>query len=68
MIKKDVLIIGVFVYALLFLLSIATTSVREWINLPSLDLGFNTNVPTLIFTYLGMIWVLNRFVPQTNNH
>jgi len=64
--KNKAIVIGVFVYALIFLVTIATTSVTEWFNLPAIDLGFNTSVPTLILTYLAMIWVLNRYVPQTS--
>ena len=56
-------IIGVYVYSVLYLAAIATTSIREWFNLPEFDIGFNTSVPTLIFTYLALIWVLLRAVP-----
>jgi len=28
------------------------------------DLGFNTNIPTLIFTYGAMLYCLNYFVPK----
>ncbi len=63
-------IIGLFVFGIVFMLSIATTSFRELFNIPEFDLGFNTNVPTLVMTYLAMIFYLNHFVPkykQTKN-
>jgi len=46
------------------MLSIATTSFRELLGIPEFDMGFNSNVPTLILTYLGMIFYLNYFVPK----
>ena len=46
------------------MLSIATTSFRELFGIPEFDLGINSNVPTLILTYLGMIAYLNYFVPK----
>ncbi len=57
-------IIGLFVFGIVFMLTIAETSFREWLNLPAFNLGVNTNVPTLILTYLGMIFYLNHFVPK----
>ncbi len=57
-------IIGLFVFGIVFMLSIATTSFREWFNIPEFDFGFNSNVPTLILTYAGMIFYLNYFVPK----
>jgi hypothetical protein len=58
-------IIGVFVYAILFLLVIATSSVRQLISLPEFDLEFNTSVPTLAITYAVLIWVLHKAI---SNH
>ena len=57
-------IIGLFVFGVGFMLSIATTSFRELFGIPEFNLGFNSNVPTLISTYLGMIIYLNYFVPK----
>lgn len=57
-------IIGLFVFGVVFMLSIATTSFRELFNIPAFDLGYNTSVPTLIITYVGMIIYLNHFVPK----
>ena len=62
--KNKVSIIGLFVFGIAFMLTIATTSFRELFNIPVFDLGFNTSVPTLILTYAGMILYLNYFVPK----
>jgi len=62
--KNKASIIGLFVFGIVFMLSIATTSFRELLNIPEFDLGFNTSVPTLILTYGGMILYLNHFVPK----
>ncbi len=62
--KNKASIIGLFVFGIAFLLIIATTSFRQWFNLPDFDLGFNSNVPTLVLTYIGMILFLNHFVPK----
>ena len=62
--KNKASIIGLFVFGILFMLSIATTSFRELFGIPEFDMGFNSNVPTLIFTYVGMILYLNFFVPK----
>ena len=62
--KNKAYIIGLFIFGLGFMLSIATTSFRELFGIPEFDLGFNTSVPTLIMTYLGMIFYLNHYVPK----
>ncbi len=62
--KNKAFIIGLFVFGIAFMLSIATTSFRELLGIPEFDLGFNTSVPTLILTYLSMIIYLNHFVPK----
>ena len=62
--KNKASIIGLFVFGVVFMLSIATTSFRELLHIPAFDLGFNTSVPTLIITYVGMIIYLNHFVPK----
>ncbi|MFT6337751.1 MAG: hypothetical protein ACI86M_002333 [Saprospiraceae bacterium] len=64
--KNKAAIIGLFVFGIFFMLSIATTSFRELFGIPDFDFGFNSSVPTLIMTYLGMIFYLNYFVPQFN--
>mgnify|MGYP001132837321 CR=1 FL=1 len=62
--KNKAAIIGLFAFGIGFLLLIATTSFREWFNIPDFNLGFNSNVPTLVLTYIGMIFYLNYFVPK----
>jgi len=56
--------ISVFAYGIIFMLLIATKSFRELFGIPEFDLGFNTNMPTLIFTYGAMLYYLNYFVPK----
>ncbi len=62
--KNKASIIGLFVFGIVFMLSIATTSFRDLFGIPEFDLGFNSNIPTLILTYIGMILYLNYFVPK----
>lgn len=62
--KNKVSIIGLFVFGIIFMLTIATTSFRELFNIPEFNLGFNSSVPTLILTYFGMMFYLNHFVPK----
>lgn len=62
--KNKVTIIGLFVFGIVFMLSIATVSFRELLGIPEFDLGFNTTIPTLIITYISMICYLNHFVPK----
>ncbi len=64
--KNKAAIIGLFVFGIGFMLTIATTSFRELLHIPEFDLGFNTNVLTLVVTYVGMILYLNHFVQKTN--
>lgn len=64
--KNKVAIISVFAYGIIFMLLIATHSFRELFSIPEFDLGFNTNMPTLIFTYGAMLYCLNYFVPKYN--
>jgi hypothetical protein len=63
-IKNRIAIISVFAYGIIFMLLIATKSFRELFGIPEFDLGFNTNMPTLIFTYGTMLYCLNYFVPK----
>ncbi len=62
--KNKASIIGLFVFGIVFMLTIATNSFRDIFGIPEFDLGFNSSVPTLILTYLGMILYLNYFVPK----
>jgi hypothetical protein len=47
-------IVGLFVCNLVFTTSIAVVSMREWLELPGWDLPFNTTIPTLLTTYVGL--------------
>jgi len=62
--KNKAAIIGLFVYGIVFMLSVATVSFRDLFGIPAFDLGFNSSIPTLILNYLAMIFYLNYFVPQ----
>ena len=62
--KNRISNISVFAYGIIFMLLIATKSFRELLGIPEFDLGFNTNMPTLIFTYGAMVYCLNYFVPK----
>lgn len=62
--KNKISIIGLFVFGVVFMLTIATTSFRQLLGIPEFDIGFNSNVPTLIITYIGMIFYLNYFVSK----
>ena len=62
--KNKASIIGLFVFGIVFMLTIATTSFRQWFDIPEFYFDFNSNVPTLILTYIGMIIYLNYFVPK----
>ncbi len=62
--KNKVAIIGLFVFGILFMITIATNSFREIFGIPSFDFGFNSSIPTLIMTYVGMILYLNYFLKQ----
>jgi len=63
-IKNKIGIISVFAYGITFMLLIANRSFRELFSIPEFDLGFNTNMPTLIFTYVAMLYCLNYLVPK----
>ncbi len=62
--KNKVAILSVFVYGIGFMLLIATRSFRQLFSIPEFDLGFNTNIPTLILTYGAMLYCLYYFVPK----
>ena len=62
--KNKIAIISVFAYGIVFMTLIATRSFRELLSIPEFDLGFNTNMPTLIFTYSAMLFCLNYFVQK----
>jgi len=62
--SNKIAIISVFAYGIVFMLLIATHSFRELFDLPVFDLGFNTTIPTLIFTYGAMLYCLHYFVSK----
>ncbi len=62
--KNKTAIIGLFAFGIVFMLSIATKSFRELLGIPEFDLGFNSNVPTLVITYVAMIFYLKYFLPK----
>lgn len=62
--KNKATIIGVFVYGIMFMLSTATVSIRDTFGIPEFDLGFNTLIPTLLFTYIAMVWIMNYLIPK----
>ena len=62
--KNRIAIISVFAYGIIFMSLIATKSFRELFGIPNFDLEFNTNMPTLIFTYGAMLYCLNYFMPK----
>lgn len=47
-------LVGLFVFNIVFMASIAATSMREWFGLPEFALPFETTIPTLAVTYLSM--------------
>ena len=57
-------IIGMFVFGIGFMLSIATVSFRDWLGIPEFDIGSNTSVPVLIILYIAMIAHLNFYIPN----
>ena len=59
--KNKIAIVAVFAYGIIFMLTIANKSFRELFGIPNFNLGFNTNMPTLIFTYAAMLYCLNSF-------
>jgi len=61
-------IVSIFAYGIIFMSVIANHSFREILNIPDFDLGFNTNMPTLILTYTAMIACLNWLVPKYKNN
>ena len=63
--KNKAMVIGLFVFGIVFMLFIAKVSFRQWFNIPEFDFAFNTNIPSLIMTYVGMIFFLNYFVSKS---
>lgn len=57
-------IIGVFAGGVLFILFIASISLRTWFGIPEFAIPINTTIPVLMLTYLGMVFYLNHLVSQ----
>ena len=57
-------IIGVFTGGVLFILFIASTSLRSWFGIPEFTIPINTTIPVLMLTYGGMVFYLNHLVSQ----
>ncbi|MEQ8238101.1 MAG: hypothetical protein RIA69_02765 [Cyclobacteriaceae bacterium] len=60
--KNRMQIAGLFVFGVVFLLSIGSVSFRQWFNIPEFDTDFNTTMLSLVFTYLPMMVYLYYFV------
>lgn len=59
-------LIGIFVFGIIFMLVVASHSLRETLNLPIIDIPFNTTVIGLVLTYLAMLFGINFFTLKTN--
>ena len=57
-------IIGVFAGGVLFILFIASISLRTWFGIPEFKLPINTTIPVLMLTYLSMVFYLNYLVSK----
>lgn len=57
-------IVALFVFGIVFMLSIATVSFRQWLNIPEFDMGIATTMPNLIFTYIALLLILLFLVPK----
>ncbi|MEM9074536.1 MAG: hypothetical protein AAGE52_38935 [Myxococcota bacterium] len=55
-------IFGIFIFGLIFMVSVAAKSYRELFGIPSFELGFATTIPALAVTYASLILVLVRVV------
>lgn len=60
--KNRMQIAGLFVFGVVFLLSIGSVSFRQWFNIPEFDAPFNTTMLSLVFTYLPMMVYLQYYV------
>ena len=57
-------IIGVFAGGVLFILFIASISLRTWFGIPEFEIPVNTTVPVLLLTYWSMVFYLNHLVSK----
>ena len=51
-------LIGVFVFGIVFMASVARNSYRELFDIPAIDIPFNTLIPSMILTYVPLIVVI----------
>tara|TARA_R110002050_G_scaffold212743_1_gene348920 strand:+ start:3270 stop:3974 length:705 start_codon:yes stop_codon:yes gene_type:complete len=66
--KNRLQIAGLFVFGIVFLLSIGSVSFRQWFAIPEFDALFNTTMLSLVFTYLPMIVYLQYFVSREKSN
>ena len=63
-------LVGVFVFGLVFLLSVARVSYRELFHIPPLDIGIETTIPAMLITYGSLIavlmWAMRTPPPSTS--
>lgn len=57
-------IIGVFAGGVLFILFIASISLRTWFGIPEFTIPINTTIPVLMLTYGGLVFYLNHLVSK----
>lgn len=60
--KNRLQIAGLFVFGIVFLLTIGSVSFRQWFNIPEFNAPFNTTMLSLVFTYLPMIVYLYYYL------
>lgn len=66
--KNSFSIIGIFAGGVVFILFIASVSMRTWFGIPEFELPVNTTIPTLIFTYAGMIYGFNHLISNYSSN
>ncbi|MEQ8470836.1 MAG: hypothetical protein RIC35_06600 [Marinoscillum sp.] len=57
-------IIGVFAGGVLFILFIASISLRTWFGIPEFAIPINTTIPVLMLTYWGLVFYLNHLISR----
>jgi hypothetical protein len=57
-------ILGVFAGGVLFILFIASISLRTWFGIPEFSIPINTTIPVLMGTYWGMVFYLNYLLSK----
>jgi len=59
-------IIGVFAGGVLFILFIASISLRTWFGIPEFVIPINTTIPVLMLSYCSMVLYLNHLVSKSS--